>query len=138
MIQTKSKEELPYEKCLEQGAEALSSKELLAVLLRTGTKGLNVLELAEHILSPECGDSGILNIHNCTLEKLKNIPLFIATGEDDLVVKVATNINLLEAELKRYDIAYTIIRRPAWGHHPHGFDNRTELIKFHENAVQTK
>ena len=73
MIQTKSKEELPYEKCLEQGAEALSSKELLAVLLRTGTKGLNVLELAEQILSPECGDSGILNIHNCTLDKLKTI-----------------------------------------------------------------
>ena len=78
-----------------------------------------------------------LNPLNC-VEKLKNIPLFIATGEDDLVVKVATNINLLEAELKRYEIPYTIVRRPAWGHHPHGFDNRTELIKFHETAVKTK
>ena len=73
MIQTKYKDELPYEKCLEQGADSLTNTELLAVLLRTGTKGINVLELAEFILSSSCGDSGILNIHNCTLEKLKSI-----------------------------------------------------------------
>jgi len=73
MIQTKLKDDLPYEKCLEQGANFLSNTELLAVLLRTGTKGMNVLELAEHILSSACGDSGILNIHHCTLEKLKSI-----------------------------------------------------------------
>ena len=73
MIQTKHKDELPYEKCLEQGADSLTNTELLAVLLRTGTKGINVLELAEFILSSSCGDSGILNIHNCTLEKLTSI-----------------------------------------------------------------
>lgn len=73
MIQTKYKDELPYEKCLEQGANSLSNTELLAVLLRTGTKGINVLELAEYILSSSCGDSGILNIHSCTLEKLTSI-----------------------------------------------------------------
>lgn len=73
MIQTKYKDELPYEKCLEQGADSLTNTELLAVLLRTGTKGFNVLELAEYILSSSCGDSGILNIHNCTLEKLTSI-----------------------------------------------------------------
>ena len=73
MIQTKFKDDLPYEKCLEQGANSLSNTELLAVLLRTGTKGMNVLELAELIMSSECGDSGILNIHNCTFEKLTSI-----------------------------------------------------------------
>ena len=73
MIQAKYKDELPYEKCLEQGADSLTNTELLAVLLRTGTKGINVLELSELILSSSCGDSGILNIHNCTLEKLKSI-----------------------------------------------------------------
>lgn len=73
MLQTNSKDELPYEKCLERGAESLSNKELLAVLLRTGTKGVDVLELAERILSTECGEGGILNIHNFTLEKLKSI-----------------------------------------------------------------
>lgn len=73
MLQNKFKEDLPYEKCAKHGANSLSNTELLAVLLRTGTKGLNVLELADYILSSECGDSGILNIHNCTLERLKTI-----------------------------------------------------------------
>ena len=42
--------ERPYEKCEERGASSLSDCELLAVLLRTGTKGENVLDLAERIL----------------------------------------------------------------------------------------
>lgn len=73
MKHTNYLEELPYEKCLKHGSSALSDKELLAVLLRTGTKGMPVLELAGHILGPDCGEHGILNIHNCTLEKLKSI-----------------------------------------------------------------
>ncbi len=73
MIETRLKEELPYEKCLTQGVKALTNTELLAVLLRTGTKGVNVLELAQQILGPECGDEGILNIHHCTLEHLTSM-----------------------------------------------------------------
>lgn len=73
MIKDIYKNDRPYEKCLEQGAVSLTDTELLAVLLRTGTKGLNVLELARHILGPECGNEGILNIHHFTFEKLKSI-----------------------------------------------------------------
>lgn len=73
MLKIQNKDELPYEKCLKHGAASLSDTELLAVLLRTGTKGLDVLELAGHILGPNCGEQGILNIHNCNLEKLKTI-----------------------------------------------------------------
>ena len=40
----------PYEKCEKLGAGALSDTELLAVLLRTGTRGENALELASRIL----------------------------------------------------------------------------------------
>ena len=39
-----------YEKCEKLGAGALSDTELLAVLLRTGTRGENALELASRIL----------------------------------------------------------------------------------------
>ena len=73
MIETRLKDELPYEKCLALGANSLSNTELLAVLLRTGTKGVSVLELAQHILGPDCGDNGILNIHHCTLETLTSM-----------------------------------------------------------------
>jgi DNA repair protein RadC len=46
------KSERPREKLLERGAHALSDAELLAVLLRCGTRGRNAIELAqEHILA---------------------------------------------------------------------------------------
>ncbi len=73
MINEICKSERPYEKCLQHGAVSLNDTELLAVLLRTGVKGLDVLELARHLLGPNCGDDGILNIHNLTLEQLKSI-----------------------------------------------------------------
>lgn len=40
----------PREKLMEKGAQGLSNKELLAILLRTGREGKNVLEVAEDIL----------------------------------------------------------------------------------------
>ena len=45
-------EDRPYEKCEQYGAEHLTDVELLAVLLRTGTKGENSLRLAQKILHP--------------------------------------------------------------------------------------
>lgn len=42
--------EQPYEKCLAIGPRALTDAQLLAVILRTGTKGLNATELASKIL----------------------------------------------------------------------------------------
>ncbi|QDR80120.1 RadC family protein [Sporomusa termitida] len=42
--------ERPREKMLDKGAAALSNAELLAILLRTGTKNLPVLRLAEQLL----------------------------------------------------------------------------------------
>ena len=68
-----SVEERPYEKCMRYGAEYLSDEELLAVLLRTGIKGMNSIELARYILQTQSGNKGILNIHHLTLNKLKEI-----------------------------------------------------------------
>lgn len=68
-----SKNERPYERCLRYGAAYLSDTELLAVLLRTGTKGTNSLELAQKILQAPIGEDGLLNIHHLTLKKLKSI-----------------------------------------------------------------
>ena len=46
-------EERPYEKCERFGAGSLTNIELLAVLLRTGTKGENSMELARKLLYPD-------------------------------------------------------------------------------------
>ena len=63
-------EDRPYEKCVRFGAENLTDAELLAVLLRTGTRGENVLELARRLLHPNMYQSGILSIHDWTFEQL--------------------------------------------------------------------
>lgn len=68
-----AEEERPYEKCLRYGAGRLSNVELLAVLLRTGTKGMNSLELAKSILEAPSGEETLLNIHQITLQKLKRL-----------------------------------------------------------------
>lgn len=65
-------EERPYERCILYGPQSLSDKELLAVLLRCGTKGENVLELASRILYEE-EDEGLIGIHQYNLEKLLRI-----------------------------------------------------------------
>ena len=44
------RKEMPRERLLSVGADALSLPELLAVLLRTGSRGRDVLELAADIL----------------------------------------------------------------------------------------
>ena len=52
-IKEMHRDERPYEKCEQYGAENLTDAELLAVLLRTGTKGENSLQLAQKILHPD-------------------------------------------------------------------------------------
>jgi DNA repair protein RadC len=44
------RDERPREKLLEKGAAALSDAELLAILLRTGTRGSSALDLARNVL----------------------------------------------------------------------------------------
>ena len=66
-------ENRPYEKCTRYGAAQLTDVELLAVLLRTGTKGMSALELAQNIIKSQSGEDSLLNIHTLTLQKLKAI-----------------------------------------------------------------
>ncbi|HBA63034.1 MAG TPA: hypothetical protein DCZ20_04170 [Lachnospiraceae bacterium] len=67
------KEERPYEKCERYGAEHLTDIELLAVFLRSGTKGENSLAVAKELLYPAHGSPGIINIHRYTMEQLLQI-----------------------------------------------------------------
>lgn len=66
-------ENRPYEKCTHYGAEQLTDIELLAVLLRTGTKGMSALDLAREILTSNSGEESLLSIHELTLNRLKQM-----------------------------------------------------------------
>lgn len=65
--------ELPYEKFLDLGARSLTDSELLAILLRTGTKDLDVLSLAKEVLNMGDINEGILNLYNITYSELLKI-----------------------------------------------------------------
>lgn len=51
MLQNWPSEERPREKLLRHGAASLSDAELLAIFLRTGVKGCNVVELSRNLLT---------------------------------------------------------------------------------------
>ncbi len=51
MVRDLPRDERPREKLLRDGAASLSNAELLAILLRTGTKDCSVLEVAEQVLA---------------------------------------------------------------------------------------
>lgn len=68
------KSEQPYEKYLLYGAENLSDAELLAVILRTGTKGVSAISLATRVISAGVCRQGILNLDRMSVNDLKKIP----------------------------------------------------------------
>lgn len=59
---------LPRERLFQYGPEALSNREVLAILLRTGLKGENVLNFAERLLTEAGGLAGLarLTVHELT------------------------------------------------------------------------
>ncbi len=66
----------PYEKCIRYGTAALSDRELLAVIIRSGIAGQNALELAETVLcamgnTPYPGLHGLLH---ASIRDLMKIP----------------------------------------------------------------
>lgn len=65
--------ERPKEKLLTYGAEVLSNSELLAIILRTGTVGENVLELSSRLLSELEGLDGILNANLNEITSIKGV-----------------------------------------------------------------
>jgi pimeloyl-ACP methyl ester carboxylesterase len=66
------------------------------------------------------------------------IPVYAAVGEDDQVVNHATNFDVVERNfLAAGGVFWKVVRRSAWGHHPHGFDDVSELLDFHWRARET-
>lgn len=74
-VRDTDKNDRPREKMLRLGVESLSSAELLAIILSTGTKKEEVLNMADRILK-EYGKNSIINEKNPTnLEKEFGLPI---------------------------------------------------------------
>jgi len=65
--------ERPKEKLLTCGADSLSNSELLAIILRTGTQGENVLQLSGRLLSELEGLDGVLSASFNDITSIKGI-----------------------------------------------------------------
>ena len=65
----------PYEKCIREGEGALSDSELLAVILRSGTQGVNSLALANKVLSltKDTAYPGLLGLMRLSLQDLMKV-----------------------------------------------------------------
>ncbi len=64
----------PYEKFLSDGPESLSEAELLAIIIRTGTKTMDSLQLARQVLSlPKGQEKGILGLRHLSVSDLCKI-----------------------------------------------------------------
>lgn len=61
----------PRERLMRDGASALSNKELLAIILRTGTRSESVLDLASRLLAVYGGLRGLINV---TMDELSIVP----------------------------------------------------------------
>lgn len=66
-------ENRPYEKCLKFGVEALTDEELLAILLRSGSKEHSALELAYQVLHLSKENQGLQSIYHLSVQQLKSI-----------------------------------------------------------------
>lgn len=64
--------EMPYEKFLKKGADGVSDADLLAIILRSGSKDRTALQIARDVLRQE--QKSLLNLHKLSVEELMEIP----------------------------------------------------------------
>ncbi|MDO4614125.1 MAG: DNA repair protein RadC [Lachnospiraceae bacterium] len=69
-----SESQRPYDCCLKYGPQSLTDAQLLAVILRTGTKGKSATDLAEHILRLSSDVPGLLGICHLSVDELMSVP----------------------------------------------------------------
>lgn len=86
----------PREKLLARGAGALADAELLAVLLRTGVKGVGVMQLADQVLTRFGGLAGLLH---ATPERLADVKGLGPAKRAELVAVLELARRALVAEL---------------------------------------
>ena len=66
-------EERPYEKCLEQGCQALSDAELLAVIIRTGAVGDTSVALARRVLDLGGRQGNLAGLCGLSVQELTSV-----------------------------------------------------------------
>ncbi len=65
--------ERPYEKCEKYGASSLSDSELIAAIIRSGSKNLRSMDVAHHILNYSKTNKGLIGLNYMSMNDLISI-----------------------------------------------------------------
>ncbi|MEG0180645.1 MAG: RadC family protein [Paraclostridium sp.] len=95
-------EERPREKMLTNGEKSLSNAELLAIILRTGTKKQSVLELANYILNKDI--QGIRWLNDITIQELCEIDGIGLSKASQIKAALELGIRISSAKPTRYKV----------------------------------
>lgn len=96
-----NKENLPYEKYLRFGPGSLTESELLAIILRTGTRDRSAVDIAKEILAlSDKPRSGLLGIYDIPLERLMQIRGLgeVKAVKIKCIAELAMRINIASAK----------------------------------------
>lgn len=116
----------PYEKCFEKGAAALSDAELLAVLLRTGSKEESSIGLAYRILS-ECAGGDLTALCRLGADKLCRIKGIGKVKAVQLLSAIELGRRLMTAE-RRERLSFSSPDRIAAYFMPRLKDEKQETV----------
>src|SRR2546428_12083202 len=102
MLQLKIREmpaqERPREKLLARGVSALSDPELIAILLRTGLRGANAVEVGRQLLEKY---KSLTGISRCSVKELRKIPGIGQTKALELVAAFGLGQRLARETLSK-------------------------------------
>jgi DNA repair protein RadC len=102
-IKSLPEDERPREKLIKHGVESLSNVELLAIILKTGTKDSSALELSKKLLSEH--KSGISALVDISVEELKKIKGIGPSKASGIIAAVELGRRVSVSEEIRYRIS---------------------------------
>lgn len=118
-IKNLAKEDRPREKLKERGVESMTNSELLAIIIGSGSRGKNVIELAQDILKAYDNDVGMLlelNIYDLVKHKgIGYVKALIIIAAIELAKRGMSSIGTNKAEHIRTSNEIYEIFRPMIG-----------------------
>src|ERR671930_407635 len=110
-IREMPQDERPREKLLARGADALSNAELIAILLRTGRRGMNVVDVARELLDKY---KSFAELSRCSIKELSEIKGIGSAKALELIYKLlGDEMRMLRIESLRVvllDTRYRLMR----------------------------
>src|SRR2546426_866477 len=112
-IREMPEDERPREKLLARGVSALSDPELIAILLRTGLRGANAVEVGRQLLEKY---KSLTGISRCSVKELRKIPGIGQTKALELVAAFGLGQRLARETLSKQKIDSPELVNELLGH----------------------